>query len=352
MTSVLLAEDDSAISEPLSRALGGRVTTSSSRPMGRRRCCRAPATSTWSSWISGCPGRTGWRSAGGSGTTGRTVPVLILTARADEVDTVVGLDAGPTTTWASRSGWPNCWPGSARCCAGAPRSSVVQGVRIDAEARRAGSGTRVELANKEFELLRAGDDAGQVVTREDIMREVWHSNGGVLQDAGHAHLLAAPQAGRRRERPAVIATVRGVGSASSGGRPFLVPPGAPAQAGAETLIMAAACWSPRWGGGQGCPAARFPARLRAEPPAGRRPAADRAGRGQVAKALQDRDKAGHRPIEETWRLVAARPVRHHQADRLREITRRYPGQGPDSKAGADPGLPGHRGRRRLRRTGG
>ena len=51
------------------------------------------AIPTWSCWTSGCPGSTGWRLPQ-DGRRGADIPVLMLTARADEADFVVGLDAG------------------------------------------------------------------------------------------------------------------------------------------------------------------------------------------------------------------------------------------------------------------
>lgn len=51
---------------------------------------------------------------------GRTMPVLILTARDALQDRVQGLDLGVTTTWSNPLSCLNCWPACARCCA-APR---------------------------------------------------------------------------------------------------------------------------------------------------------------------------------------------------------------------------------------
>ena len=85
-------------------------------------------------------------------------------------------------------------------------------MKMDLAARQViVDGDEVTLANKEFELLRVLiQRAGQVVTREEILDEVW---GGpelkTQQDPRHAHVVAAPQA--RRTAAARIATVRGVG---------------------------------------------------------------------------------------------------------------------------------------------
>jgi two-component system phosphate regulon response regulator PhoB len=49
----------------------------------------------------------------------RTVPVIMLTARGDEVDRVVGLELGPRITWSSPSARASCSCASRTPCAGA-----------------------------------------------------------------------------------------------------------------------------------------------------------------------------------------------------------------------------------------
>ncbi len=44
------------------------------------------------------------------------MPVIMLTARADEHDKVAGSRAAPTTTSPSRSARASCWRASRRCC--------------------------------------------------------------------------------------------------------------------------------------------------------------------------------------------------------------------------------------------
>ena len=60
---------------------------------------------------------------------------------------------------------------------GASETQIVQGVRIDADARRAWLGEEeMDLTSKEFDLLSLlVAEAGKVVTREQIMRQVWDS---------------------------------------------------------------------------------------------------------------------------------------------------------------------------------
>ena len=212
MTTVLLAEDDAAIAEPLSRALQREGYEVAVADDGWSRWSTS-ARAAWTCWcsISACPGWTAWRSAAGSALEVPDLPVLMLTARTDEVDFVVGLDAAPTTTSASPSASPSCWPGSAPCCGGSrPETVEVGGVRMELSGRRVlVDGAEVGLANKEFELLRVLLlRAGQVVTREEILREVW--NDPELRTSKtldmHMSWLRRKIGGDRR-----IATVRGVG---------------------------------------------------------------------------------------------------------------------------------------------
>ena len=94
MTLVLLAEDDPTISEPLARALrreGYEVTVVEDGVAAVEAARGAPDLLVLDL---GLPGMDGLDVCRRVRAEGLTVPVLILTARADEVDTVVGLDAG------------------------------------------------------------------------------------------------------------------------------------------------------------------------------------------------------------------------------------------------------------------
>ena len=148
---------------------------------------------------------------------GRGIPVLMLTARADEVDFVVGLDAGADDYVAKPFRLAELL---ARIRAllrrRAPGTIEVNGVRMDLAARLVlVDGQEVTLANKEFELLRVLiQRAGQVVTRDEILTEVW--NGPELKTSKtldmHVSWLRrklGEDGARGTEQR--IATVRGVG---------------------------------------------------------------------------------------------------------------------------------------------
>jgi len=216
MTSVLLAEDDPAISEPLARAL---------RREGYQVGVSADGPSTIDAALAGgvdlilldigLPKLDGLEVCRQIRSAGHATPVLILTARADEVDTVIGLDAGADDYVTKPFRLAELL---ARVRAllrrGASESRVVQGVRIDADARRAWVGDKeIELTSKEFDLLALLlAEAGKVVTREQIMRQVWDSKwwGSTKTLDMHVSWLRR-KLGDDAHNPRFITTVRGVG---------------------------------------------------------------------------------------------------------------------------------------------
>jgi DNA-binding response OmpR family regulator len=95
MTRVLLAEDDASISEPLARALrreGYEVEVREDGPTALDAGMQGGIDLVVLDL--GLPGMDGLEVARRLRADGHAIPILILTARADEVDTVVGLDAG------------------------------------------------------------------------------------------------------------------------------------------------------------------------------------------------------------------------------------------------------------------
>jgi DNA-binding response OmpR family regulator len=216
MTSVLLAEDDLSISEPLARALrreGYEVGVSADGP-GALEAARAGGIDLIVLDI-GLPQLDGLEVCRLIRSEGQAVPVLILTARADEVDTVIGLDAGADDYVTKPFRLAELL---ARVRAllrrGASETHVAQGVRIDADARRAWlDDTEIDLTSKEFDLLSLlVAEAGKVVTREQIMRQVWDSKwwGSTKTLDMHVSWLRR-KLGDDAHNPRFITTVRGVG---------------------------------------------------------------------------------------------------------------------------------------------
>ncbi len=216
MTSVLLAEDDPSISDPLARALrreGYDVDVSADGPgtLGR-------ALSGGIDLIVldlGLPELDGLEVCRRLRSEGRATPVLVLTARADEVDTVIGLDAGADDYVTKPFRLAELL---ARVRAllrrGSAETQVVQGVRIDPEARRAWSDdVELELTTKEFDLLWALiKDAGKVVTREQLMRDVWGAKWWASTKTLDMHVSwLRRKLGDDAHSSRYITTVRGVG---------------------------------------------------------------------------------------------------------------------------------------------
>ena len=125
-------------------------------------------------------------------TEGQSVPVLILTARADEVDTVIGLDAG-ADDYVTKPFRLAEFLARVRALLrrGSTETSMAQGVRVDTEARRAWLGdTELDLTTKEFDLLSVlVNEAGKVVT---VVRLGAHGQGAGIGRGG------GPAAGRAR----------------------------------------------------------------------------------------------------------------------------------------------------------
>jgi DNA-binding response OmpR family regulator len=216
MTCVLLAEDDASISEPLARALRREGYDVDVAPDGPSTLEAALGGGIDLIVLDiGLPRLDGLEVCRRLRSDGQTVPVLILTARADEVDTVIGLDAGADDYVTKPFRLAELL---ARVRAllrrGSPETSVVQGVRVDSDARRAWIGDiELELTTKEFDLLSVlVADAGKVVTREQIMREVWDSKwwGSTKTLDMHISWLRR-KLGDDAHSPQYITTVRGVG---------------------------------------------------------------------------------------------------------------------------------------------
>jgi DNA-binding response OmpR family regulator len=215
---VLLAEDDPAIAEPLSRALnreGYGVEVVADGPSALEAAINGGVDLLVLDL--GLPEMDGLEVCRRLRLAGRSLPVLMLTARADEVDFVVGLDAGADDYVAKPFRLAELM---ARIRAllrrRAPESVEVNGVRMDLAARLVTvDGAEIQLANKEFELLRVLiQHAGQVVTREEILQEVWHDpelkNSKTL-DMHMSWLRRKLGDGNPRSAERRIATVRGVG---------------------------------------------------------------------------------------------------------------------------------------------
>ena len=219
MTRVLLAEDDASIAEPLARALrreGYDVDVRSDGPGALEGALEGVDLVVLDL---GLPGMDGLDVCRELRSQGSEVPVLVLTARADEVDTVVGLDAGAddyvTKPFRLAELLARARALLRRGGHEAAEPPVSSGrVRIDAEARQAFlDDEELQLTAKEFDLLRVlVREAGRVVPREQLMREIWDADwyGSTKTLDMHVSWLRR-KLGDEAGQPRFIATVRGVG---------------------------------------------------------------------------------------------------------------------------------------------
>ncbi|UGB36082.1 response regulator transcription factor [Microbacterium sp. cx-55] len=153
------------------------------------------------------------------------VPIIVITARGDEVDTVAGLEVGADDYVAKPFGVREIvariravtrrHAGDAPAMGGtrdevAPPPIDVGTVSIDVAARRVRRGDgEVALAPKEFDLLVAlTRRAGSVLTRESLIDEVWDSHWFGSTRTLDVHVSALRQ---KLGPDVVITTVRGVG---------------------------------------------------------------------------------------------------------------------------------------------
>jgi len=211
VTTVLLAEDDTGIAEPLSRALqreGHQVVVVGDGPSALSRAGEGEVDLLVLDL--GLPEMDGLDVCRRLRRIRPDMPVLMLTARTDEVDFVVGLDAGADAYVAKPFRLAELL---ARVRAllrrSAPDTLETGSVVMDLAARRVlVDGVEIGLANKEFELLRVlMARSGQVISREEILRDVWHDPELKTSKTLDMHMSWL----RRKIGSGRIATVRGVG---------------------------------------------------------------------------------------------------------------------------------------------
>ena len=216
MTVVLLAEDDVAISVPLSRALrrqGYEVQIAADGVAA----LRGARGSDLVVLDLGLPGMDGLEVCRTLRAEGSPVPVLVLTARASEIDAVVGLDAGADDYVAKPFRTAELM---ARIRAllrrGQVESETLRGqdLAVDLGARQVWQGEReVELSQRQFDLLvflmrRKGD----VVSRDELMRQVWQTSWVGSTKTVDMHVSWLRRAlGDGVSSAQYIATIRGVG---------------------------------------------------------------------------------------------------------------------------------------------
>jgi len=144
------------------------------------------------------------------------VPIIVVTARGEEADRVVGLELGADDYVVKPFGLREL---IARIRAVTRRTSerghaheplAVGGLEIDERARRATlDGRALDLTPKEFDLLAAlARDPGAAVSRRRLLEEVWETTWYGSAKTIDVHVAALR---RKLGDPGWIETVRGVG---------------------------------------------------------------------------------------------------------------------------------------------
>ena len=177
MTTVLLVEDDPAISEPLARAFGREGYEVRAHGTGKG-ALEEVAGADIIVLDLGLPDMDGLDVARQVRVQGLTIPILMLTARSEDTDLVVGLDAGADdyVTKPFRLAELLARAQVRRASGEAIEDELTAGeIRVDVAAHRAFVASReLQLTTREFELLRVlVRGGGQVVSIEDVLKEVW-----------------------------------------------------------------------------------------------------------------------------------------------------------------------------------
>jgi DNA-binding response OmpR family regulator len=222
--TILLIEDEQAISEPLAAALareGFEAVVASTAAKGLELLeARSPDLVLLDVMLPDGDGRDLLRQIRATS----RLPVVMLTARGEEMDRVLGLELGAddyVTKPFSAAELIARVRAVLRRTEGAPaaddaESNVLEiaDVRMDLDTHLASrAGERLDLTVKEFEVLRVLlARAGKVVRRDDLIREVWDSSWFGPTKTLDVHISALrKKLGDDPAESRYIHTIRGVG---------------------------------------------------------------------------------------------------------------------------------------------
>jgi DNA-binding response OmpR family regulator len=216
---VLLVEDDDAIAAPLGKGLERQNFTVHRESTGLGAVSAAAGTPSPNIILLdlGLPDIDGYEVCRRIRSTS-SVPIIVITARGEEIDRVLGLELGADDYMVKPFGFREL---VARINAvtrrvGAkdePEEPIVPlsgGFVVDNRTRRlTREGTEIVLTRKEFDLLALlATDPGATFTREEILEQVWDSHW-----YGPTKTLDVHVASLRKKvgDPDLVETVRGVG---------------------------------------------------------------------------------------------------------------------------------------------
>lgn len=212
---ILLIEDDERIGSTLLRALEGSGYRASWERTGQAGLAAGNAQFDLVLLDLGLPDMEGLDVCRRLHTAHPNVPIVMLTARDEELDIVVGLDAGAIDYVTKPFNLAELLARiRAQLRRPDPRSiTATDDLVIDVGARRAWlRGDEIDLRPKEFDLLaRLVADAGRALTRETLMADVWDEHWYGSTKTLDFHVAALR---RKLDTPggaSRITTLRGVG---------------------------------------------------------------------------------------------------------------------------------------------
>jgi len=216
--NVLIIEDDDAIAEPLVRGLErqGFLTQRASTGIDGVHLFTANSSIDVVLLDLGLPDIDGYEVCRRLRSTS-TTPIIILTARGDEIDRVLGLELGADDYVVKPFGFRELVArirAVLRRAGGAERQAPADVLDIGALHldRRSHTvtfaGAAVALTPKEYDLLLyLAADPGAVRSREQLMHDVWDEHWWGSTKTLDVHVASL----RRKLRPELIETVRSVG---------------------------------------------------------------------------------------------------------------------------------------------
>ena len=143
------------------------------------------------------------------------VPIIVVTAKGEEVDRVVGLELGADDYIVKPFGFRELLARiravMRRARPGTDRAQIhVGSLEIDVRGRRATIGHQpLNLTTKEFDLLALlASEPGDVVSRQRILREVWDTEWFGPTKTVDVHVASLR---KKLGEPGWIETVRGIG---------------------------------------------------------------------------------------------------------------------------------------------
>ena len=225
MSSVLVVEDESAIAELIAinlRHAGFEVTVAADADQAQTAVDRVLPDLVLLDWM--LPGQSGivlakrWRSDART----REMPVIMLTARAEEADKITGLDAGAddylTKPFSTRELMARIRAVLRRKAPEALDTAVeVAGLKLDPATRRVtrrvgNEGREIKLGPTEFRLLHfLMTHPERVHSRAQLLDRVWGDHVFIEERTVDVHIKRLREALAPVQCSALIETVRGAG---------------------------------------------------------------------------------------------------------------------------------------------